>query len=327
MAFAGPPAYADPRQFLRYLVAALQTVAPAVGRSTEILLHAAQTPPLETLLPLLLNDLLALPDQTVLVLDDYHVIDAPAVHQALAFLLDHLPPQLHLVIATRADPPLPVSRLRGRGQLTELRAADLRFTPEEAALFLREVMGLPLSVDEVTALEARTEGWIAGLQLAALSLQDRPDQQQAEFIAAFTGSHRFVVDYLVDEVLARQAPHVQTFLLQTSIVERLCASLCDAVVLGVRPRRRRGSRPIASRSWSSSNTTICSSSRWTMCGAGIAIISSSRRCWVSGCGVARLPRWWRRCTAVPAPGSSGRGSSWKRCSTRWQPTIGSAPLA
>ncbi|CAA9291859.1 MAG: Transcriptional activator of maltose regulon, MalT [uncultured Chloroflexia bacterium] len=222
----------DPLQFLRYLIAALQTITPAIGATTLTLLNAAQAPPLETLLPLLLNDLVRLPEGSILVLDDYHVVDAPAVHQALAFLLDHLPPGLHLVIASRADPPLPVSRLRARGQLTELRAHDLRFTPEEAAMFLREVMGLPLTVEDVAALETRTEGWIAGLQLAALSLRDRREAQQAEFIEAFTGSNRFVVDYLVDEVLARQPAHLQTFLLQTSILPRLSGPLCDAVVLG-----------------------------------------------------------------------------------------------
>ena len=223
---------ADPLQFLRYFIAAIQTIAPAIGAGTLPLLSAAQVPPIETLLPLLLNDLVRLPERSILVLDDYHVVDAPAVHRALAFLLDHLPTRLHLVIASRADPPLPLSRLRARGQLTELRAHDLRFTPEEAAMFLREVMGLTLSVEDVAALETRTEGWIAGLQLAALSLQDRPDAQRAAFIEAFTGSHRFVVDYLLDEVLARQPRHVQTFLLQTSILERLAGPLCDAVVLG-----------------------------------------------------------------------------------------------
>ncbi len=225
----------DPVQFLRYLVAALQTVAPEIGRATLVVLQAAQAPPIDLLLLLLANDLSALPNPCILVLDDYHVIDAPAVHQALTFLLDHLPPQLHLVIATRVDPPLPVARLRVRRQLAELRAHDLRFTPEEAALFLREVMELPLSVEDVWALEERTEGWIAGLQLAALSLHDRPPEQMARFINAFAGSHRFVVDYLVDEVLARQPAHLQTFLLQTSILERLSGALCDAVVFGNQP--------------------------------------------------------------------------------------------
>ena len=223
---------ADPVQFLRYLIAALQTIAPAIGDTPLTLLRAGQAPPIETLLSLLLNDLVQLPERSILVLDDYHVIDAPAVHRALAFLLDHLPPQLHLVIASRADPPLPLARLRARGQLTELRAHDLRFTAEEAAMFLQEVMGLALSVEDVAALEARTEGWIAGLQLAAISLRDRRDAQQAAFIEAFTGSNRFVVDYLVDEVLARQPPHLQAFLLKTSILERLSGPLCDAVVRG-----------------------------------------------------------------------------------------------
>ncbi|HET9221622.1 MAG TPA: hypothetical protein VFO07_03925, partial [Roseiflexaceae bacterium] len=154
----------------------------------------------------------------------------PAIHRGLAFLLDHLPPRLHLAITTRADPPLPLTRLRAGGQLTELRAADLRFTAEESAAFLTELMELPLSADVVMALEARTEGWIAGLQLAALAMRDRTDQ--AGFVRDFSGSNRFVVDYLAEEVLGRLPAHVQTFLLQTSVLERLCGSLCDAV-LGV----------------------------------------------------------------------------------------------
>jgi LuxR family maltose regulon positive regulatory protein len=220
----------NPHQFLRYLIAALQTIAPAIGAPTLTLLQASQAPPLETLLPFLLNDLIQLPDRSILVLDDYHAVDAPAVHQVLAYVLDHLPSQLHLIIATRVDPPLPLSRLRVRRQLTELRAHDLRFTPEEAARFLRDIMGLPLAEADVAGLEGRTEGWIAGLQLAALSLQDRPPEQMARFIDAFAGSHRFVVDYLVDEVLVRQPAHLQSFLLQTSILERLSGPLCDAVL-------------------------------------------------------------------------------------------------
>ena len=163
----------------------------------------------------------------MLVLDDYHVIDAQPVHSGIAFLLDHLPPQMHLVIAGRADPPLPLSRLRGRGELAELRAADLRFTPDEAAAFLNEVMGLDLSAEDVAALETRTEGWIAGLQLAALSMQGREDVPG--FIAAFSGDDRYIVDYLVEEVLQRQPERVRSFLLQTSILDRLSGPLCDAV--------------------------------------------------------------------------------------------------
>lgn len=222
----------DPAEFLRYLVAAFQSITPTIGRTNMALLHSAQTPSIETLLPLLVNELTALPQPSVLVLDDYHVIDSPAIHQALAFLLDHLPPQLHLIIATRSDPPLPLSRLRVRRQLTELRAQDLRFTHEEVASFLHDAMALPLTALEVATLETRTEGWIAGLQLAALSLQDRTPEQVAHFINLFAGSNRFIVDYLVDEVLARQPAHLQMFLLQTSILERLCGPLCDAIILG-----------------------------------------------------------------------------------------------
>ena len=182
-----------------------------------------------TTLTALLNDIATIPSDVVLVLDDYHVLDAKPVDDALAFLVEHLPPQTHLVIATREDPALPLARLRARGQLTELRAADLRFTPSEAAGFLHQVMNLDLSTDEVGALEGRTEGWIAGLQLAAISLQGREDA--AGFIASFAGSHHFVLDYLVEEVLQRQSEPVQAFLLRTSILDRLCGPLCDAVLL------------------------------------------------------------------------------------------------
>ena len=163
----------------------------------------------------------------VLVLEDYHVIDAQPVHSAITFLLDHLPPQMHLVFTSRSDPHLPLSRLRGRGELTELRAADLRFTPDEAAAFLNEVMGLDLSADDVAALETRTEGWIAGLQLAALSMQGREDVPG--FIRTFAGNDRYIVDYLVEEILQRQPERVRSFLLQTSILDRLSGPLCDAV--------------------------------------------------------------------------------------------------
>jgi LuxR family transcriptional regulator, maltose regulon positive regulatory protein len=217
----------DPAVFLRYLVAALQTLVPEVG-ATMLTLLQSPPPPLETLLTVLLNDLARLPQNCILVLDDYHVLAAPPNHQAVGFLLDHLPPALHLVIATREDPPLPLARLRARGQIVELRADQLRFTADEAAVFLTDVMGLPLTAADVAALEARTEGWVAGLQLAALAMHDRDDY--AGFIAAFTGSHRFVLDYLADEVLRSQPSHIQTFLLQTSILDRMCGPLCDAVM-------------------------------------------------------------------------------------------------
>jgi LuxR family maltose regulon positive regulatory protein len=179
------------------------------------------------MLTALVNEIAAIRDDFVLVLDDYHVLDAQPVGQASTFLVEHLPPQMHLVIATREDPQLPLARLRARSQLTELRAADLRFTPSEAAEFLNRVIGLNLSADDIAALETRTEGWITGLQMAALSMQGRSDT--ASFIRAFTGSHRFVLDYLVEEVLQRQHESVRSFLLQTSVLDRLSGSLCDAV--------------------------------------------------------------------------------------------------
>ena len=249
----------DRARFLTYLIAALQTVAGQIGEGLFGLLQSPQPPPTEWILTTLLNEIAtsggagALPDHFILVLDDYHVIeskpagvgsptgvDAPTgVGEALTFLVEHLPPQMHLVIVTREDPPLPLARLRARGQLTELRAADLRFTPAEAAGFLNQVMGLDLAAEDIAALEARTEGWIAGLQLAALALQgslSMPGQPDAAgFIQSFTGSRgtefrRFVLDYLLEEVLQQQPENIQTFLLRTSILDRLCGPLCDAVL-------------------------------------------------------------------------------------------------
>ena len=218
----------DPSRFLAYLVAALQTIAPKIGEGILVALESPQPPPSEALLTTLLNEIAVIPDQFILVLDNYHAIDSKPIDQALAFLLDHLPPQMHLVIATREDPSLPLARLRGRGQLTELRAADLRFTPAEAAEFLNRVMGLNLSEEDIAALDKRTEGWIAGLQLAAISMQGQPDT--ASFIQSFTGSHHFVLDYLLEEVLQRQSAEVQAFLLRSSILDRLCGPLCEAVL-------------------------------------------------------------------------------------------------
>ena len=217
----------DPASFWTYVIAALRTVASGVGESALALLDAPQPPPIETVLTTLLNDLGAVAGEVVLVLDDYHVIDAREVQDAMAFLLDHLPPRLHVVIASRTDPALPLARWRVRGELAEIRAAELRFTPDEAAAYLNEMMGLRLTAQDVAALEGRTEGWIAALQLAALSMQGRDDV--AGFIAGFAGDDRYVVDYLAEEVLARQPDRVHTFLLQTSILGRLSGPLCDAV--------------------------------------------------------------------------------------------------
>lgn len=220
-------------RFLAYLVAALQTVVPTVGEGLSAALQSSQPPPVEWVLTTLLNEITIVPDNVILALDDYHVIEARAVDDALTFLLEHLPPQMHLVIATREDPPLLLARLRARGQLTEVRPADLRFTPSEAAEFLTQVMGLDLSTDDIAVLENRTEGWIAGLHLAALALQGplsrQGHQNTTGFIQSFTGSHRFVLDYLVEEVLQRQPERIRRFLLQTAILDKLCGPLCDAV--------------------------------------------------------------------------------------------------
>jgi LuxR family maltose regulon positive regulatory protein len=220
------PGDSDPPMFWAYVLAALRTAAPSVGGSAQVLLESPGGTPITTVLTSLLNDLAASEEEVVLVLDDYHVVHAPEIHEAMSFLVDHLPAQLRLVIATRSDPPLPLARLRARGQLAEVRAADLRFTePETAAYF--DVMGLDLSAHEVTTLEGRTEGWVAALQLAALSLQGRDDA--AGFIDGFAGDDRHVVDYLVEEVVHRLPEEVRGFLLRTSVLARLSGPLADAV--------------------------------------------------------------------------------------------------
>ena len=220
----------DPAHFWTYVIAGLRTLVPSMGATALDLLQAPEALPVQAVLTTLLNDLGAVDGDVVLVLDDYHLIESREVHEAMDFLLDHLPPQLHLIIASRADPPLPLARLRARGELVEVRAADLRFTAEETASYLNVAMGLKLTPTEVATLEGRTEGWIAALQLAALSMEGRDDA--AEFIAGFAGDDRYVVDYLVEEVVQRQPEEVQDFLLRTSILRRLSGSLCDAVAGG-----------------------------------------------------------------------------------------------
>src|SRR5215469_9222954 len=219
----------DPSRFLTYLIAALQTLEATIGAGVMNVLQSPQPLSTESIMMTLLNDITAISDEFVLVLDDYHVIEAQPVGQAITSLVEHLPPHMHLVIVTREDPPLPLARLRARGYLSELRAADVRFTPAEAAEFLNQVMGLDLSAEDIAALERRTEGWIAGLQLAALSLQGHEDT--TSFIRSFKGLHHFVLDYLLEEVLGQQPERVQTFLLRTSILDRLCGPLCDAILL------------------------------------------------------------------------------------------------
>ncbi len=219
----------DLSRFLTYVIAALQTIQPTLGVNLLAALQTPQPPPVESLLTSLLNEISALPSGLILILDDYHLLDSKAVDSALTFLVEHQPPQLRLIIASREDPPLPLARLRVRNQLTELRAADLRFTPAESAEFLNQMMGLNLSAEDITALESRTEGWIAGLQLAALSMQGYASRDAASFIKSFSGSHHFILDYLVEEVLQSQPEPVRNFLLQTAILDRLSSPLCNAV--------------------------------------------------------------------------------------------------
>ena len=216
----------DPVRFLTYLVAALQKLGPAIGQSLR---HLPQMPPAESLTVLLINDLAAVSAPFVLVLDDFHLIRIPLIHDVVNHLVERQPSQMHLVMTSREDPPLPLSRLRVRGQLVELRQGDLRFTAEEATAFLNQSMGLDLTLDAVKALEARTEGWIAGLQLAALSLQGSSPERVVDFIDAFSGSHRYVIDYLVEEVIQQQPEDIRHFLTQTAILDRLTAALCNAV--------------------------------------------------------------------------------------------------
>ncbi|MEO8907438.1 MAG: helix-turn-helix transcriptional regulator, partial [Microbacteriaceae bacterium] len=216
----------DPALFWTYLVTAMRAAVPDVGEAALPLLvsRAAST---DEALAALLNEIETLPDNLVLVLDDYHVIESLEIHEGMAFVLEHQPPQLHLVIVTRVDPPLPLAQLRACGRLVEVRANDLRFTADEAANYLNELMDLGLGDDDIAALEGRTEGWIAALQLAALSLQGRTDA--SAFIAGFAGDDQYIVDYLTEEVLSRQPATVRDFLLETSILERLTGPLCDAV--------------------------------------------------------------------------------------------------
>jgi LuxR family maltose regulon positive regulatory protein len=220
----------DLTRFWAYLITALQSVQPNLGETALAALRSRQPPLIEPLLTGLINEIVTLSPPFVLVLDDVHVIANQQIHDGLTFLLDNLPPQMHLVLSSRSDPPWPLARLRARGEMTELRASDLRFSEQEAAAFLNEVMNLDLSAEDVAALEDRTEGWIVGLQMAALSMRGRKDG--SALIAALTGTHRFILDYLVEEVLDQQSPAVQEFLLHTSILERLTAPLCNALTDG-----------------------------------------------------------------------------------------------
>ncbi|MCB0153569.1 MAG: AAA family ATPase [Anaerolineae bacterium] len=228
----------DPQQFFRYLAAAVQPL-PGVQSALPHLLQANQTIAAKTMLKAFVQDVTAISVPFLLVLDDYHALDSAEIEEGLAALLERMPPQMTLILTSRSDPGFPISRLRARGQLIELRASDLRFTEAEAAHFLQQTMGLSLSPEQIAALESRTEGWVAGLQMAALSLQHRAGDELATFVANFTGSHRFIMDYLTDEVLAQVSAEVQAFLLHTAVLHRVCADLAEAVL----PAAQRGRAP------------------------------------------------------------------------------------
>jgi len=226
----------DPARFLAYLITALQIIDSSIGQQAQTVFQSQQQLLVDPILMTLVNDITQLSDphleksnkDFVLILDDYHVIEEPSIHQAIDFLLEHNPPQLHLVILTRIDPPLSLSRLRVRNQMVEIRGSNLHFSGKEVDIFLNEIMKLGLAPEEITMLETRTEGWIAGLQLAAISLQDQVNNM--EFIRAFSGDNRFVIDFLLDEVMLRQPEDVRRFLLRTSVLGRMCGPLCDTVV-------------------------------------------------------------------------------------------------
>ena len=217
----------DPAEFWRYVIAACQTIHAILGAEAEALLTDPHPPRIQTILAHLLNDVAAAQSRFLLVLDDYQAIQDREIHASLAYAIEHLPPNLNLLLVTRADPPLPLSQLRARGHLTEIRARDLRFSDAEAAALLIETMGLELSRADVTAVETRTEGWAAGLQLAGLSMQRCEDT--AAFVRDFTGTHHYVMEYLTDQVMAVQSEQMRAFLTETSVLDRLCGPLCDAV--------------------------------------------------------------------------------------------------
>ena len=298
----------DPARFWRNAVAALDTARPGIAERVGPMLGPPAPPSSEGLVTALVNELAGqlADDEVLLVLDDYHLIDSPPVHASLTFLLEHLPPGLHVVLASRADPPLPLARLRARGQLAELRAADLRFTAEEAAALLLEAAGPGLPEAAVAALEARTEGWAAGLQLAALSLRGQPDA--AGFVATFTGSHRYVLDYLAEEVLERQPEQLREFLLETSVLERLTGGCAMRSPAG----------PTARRCWRPSRLPGCSWCRWTRCAAGGATTSCSPTCSAPACS-SNNQTGSRRCTETRPPGQKNMVWPTTPCATRWPP--------
>ena len=298
----------DPVRFWRHVIAALDRARPGIGERVGPLLGPPAPLSFEGLVTALINELAAQPGdgEVLLVLDDYHLIDARQVHGALEFLVEHLPPGLRLALASRSDPPLRLPRLRAGGQLAELRADDLRFSADEAAALLREAMDTELPGAAVAALAARTEGWAAGLQLAALSLRGQADP--AGFVAAFSGSHRYVLDYLAGEVLDRQREELRAFLLETSVLERLSGGLCDAVT------GRTDSQAMLEQvehAW----RFPC---RWMRCAAGGATTTCSPTCSAPACS-RNGPAGLRAFTGPPPPCTSSMASPTTRCGTPWPP--------
>ena len=302
----------EPVTFWSYVVAALRSAVPGVGETATALLDAP-APPMTTVLTSLVNELAAA-DPLVLVLDDYHLIETVEIHEAMGFLLDHLPAQVHLVIASRADPPLPLARLRARGELVEVRAADLRFTDGEAAAYF-DGMGLHLDAGDVAALEGRTEGWIAALQLAALSLRGRDDV--AAFIEGFAGDDRYVVDYLVEEVVQRQPEDVR----------RLPAARPRSWTgCPVRCATRSPASPAAAPGSRRSTGPTCSWSPSTTAASGTATTTCSPTCCAHGSSTS-TPSRCPTCTAGPVPGTSRPATRRSRSSTRWRPATRTGPPA
>ncbi len=224
----------DPARFWDYFIAGIKKFNPVAGDAASFVLHSDQSFTFETVLTSLINDMADITKDLIVVLDDYHLIKSDAIHAAMAFLLDHMPPRVHLIIATRADPPLPLPHLRGRGTLVEVVADDLRFTDEEAARLLKEMLGAPLSAEQTATMNAHTEGWVVGLKMAALSMRGEKDIDA--LISGFTGSHRYVMDYLLEEVLKRQTDEVRDFLMTTSVLERMTGPLCDYITERIRGR-------------------------------------------------------------------------------------------
>ena len=280
--------------FLRYFIAALRTIVPGACAETAEMLTASQLPPLGAVVARLSNEIVLLAEPLALVLDDYHAIHGEAVPEFLNALVLHWPQPLRLVLISHVAPPLPVADLRARGRLTELRASDLRFIREEIAAYAAQALPASLSESGVALFEARTEGWATGLRLAALTL--RAGENPEAIVASLTGSDPAFADYLMDEVLSRQPPNVQTFLLRTSILDRFCASLCDTILA---VEESGTTREPVSIGWSA---PTCSSFP-CKAASGIAITSCSRMRCCSVCGPRSLPSRWRRCTAGRPPGS------------------------